>query len=67
LVEDWIESRVLRDNPLGDPHRRPIWIYLPPQYEQDRARRFPAVYQLQGMTGQLDMWRNRSAFRRSFP
>jgi hypothetical protein len=67
IDESWIESQVLRDNPLGDPHRRPIWVYLPPGYDEESARRYPAIYQIQGMTGQLDMWRNRTAFRLNFP
>jgi hypothetical protein len=62
-----MESEALRDNPLGDPHRRPVWVYLPAHYDQEPGRRFPTIYQIQGMTGQLDMWRNRSPFRRSFP
>jgi hypothetical protein len=40
---------------------------LPPGYDDDPARRYPAVYMIQGLTGQLDMWRNRSAFRRNTP
>jgi S-formylglutathione hydrolase FrmB len=66
-VEHEIESAVLRGNPLGDPHVRPLWVYLPPGHEAEPGRRYPTVYVIQGMTGQLDMWRNRSAFRRSFP
>ena len=62
-----IESDVLRDNPLGDPHVRPLWVYLPPAYETEPDRRFPTIYLIQGMTGQLDMWRNRSAFRPNVP
>src|SRR5581483_6824629 len=58
-----MESAVLRDNPLGDPHVRPLWVYLPPAYDAEPERRFPSIYLIQGMTGQLDMWRNRSAFR----
>lgn len=65
LREFSIESRLLRSNHLGDPWRRPIWVYLPPGYGDDPGARFPTVYLLQGMTGQLDMWRNRSAFRRT--
>jgi hypothetical protein len=61
------DSELLRHNPLGDPHQRPLWIYLPPGYDEDRERRYPAVYWIQGFTGQLDMWRNRSAFRLNFP
>ena len=61
------ESNVLKDNPLRDPYRRPLWVYLPPGYDDDANRRYPSVYQIQGLTGQLDMWRNRAAFRKNFP
>jgi hypothetical protein len=65
--EHTIASEALRDNPLGDPHDRPIWVYVPPGYDDDPSRRYPSVYMIQGLTGQLDMWRNRSPFRRNFP
>jgi len=65
--ETAFESEALRDNPLGDPHERPLWVYLPPDYDQDLDRRYPTVYVIQGLTGQLDMWRNRAAFRKNFP
>jgi Putative esterase len=61
-----IESEVLRGNALGDPHVRPLWVYVPPGYDDDPRRRFPCVYVIQGLTGQLDMWRNREAFRPSY-
>jgi S-formylglutathione hydrolase FrmB len=62
-----LESEVLKGNPLGDPHLRPLWIYLPPGYDDDGDRRYPSIYVIQGLTGQLDMWRNRTPFRRNFP
>jgi Putative esterase len=65
--ETVFESEVLAGNPLGDPHRRPLWVYLPPGYYEEPERRYPSVYVIQGLTGQLDMWRNRAAFRRNFP
>ena len=65
--EHVVESELLRGNPLGDPHARPLWVYVPPGYEDDADRRYPSIYVLQGLTGQLDMWRNRAAFRPSFP
>src|SRR2546422_3682327 len=61
-----IESEVLRGNPLGDPAVRPLWVYVPPGYDDEPDRRFPAVFVIQGLTGQLDMWRNREAFRPNF-
>jgi S-formylglutathione hydrolase FrmB len=60
-------SEVLQANPLGDPHERPLWVYLPPGYDEDGEERYPSIYMIQGLTGQLDSWRNRSAFRRNFP
>jgi molybdopterin converting factor small subunit len=62
-----IESEALRDNPLGDPNVRPLWVYLPPAYETEPDRRFASIYLIQGLTGQIDMWRNRTAFRPSTP
>jgi len=40
---------------------------VPPGYDEDSERRYPSIYAIQGLTGQLDMWRNRSAFRRNYP
>jgi hypothetical protein len=60
-------STALEGNRLGDPHARPLWVYLPPGYDDDPQRRFPSVYVIQGLTGQVDMWRNRTPFRRNFP
>src|SRR3989442_798020 len=64
--EHVIVSDVLRGNPLGDPHERPLWVYTPPGYAGGGAR-YPAVYVIQGFTGQIEMWRNRSPFRPTFP
>ena len=48
-------SKVLADNPLGDPHVRKLAVWLPPQYDEaagaGRGRRFPALYDLVGFTG----------------
>jgi S-formylglutathione hydrolase FrmB len=63
LDEAEIDSEALRGNPLGDPSARPIWVYLPPSYDAEPDRRFPVLYVIQGFTGQVDMWRNRVAFR----
>jgi hypothetical protein len=67
LEEQVIESAVLQGNLPGDPTRRPLWVYLPPAYATEPNRRFPTIYLIQGMTGQVDMWHNRSAFRRNVP
>ena len=65
--EGVIDSRALRGNALGDPHERPVWVYLPPGYDDDPDRRYASVYLIQGLTGQVDMWRNRTPFRKNFP
>lgn len=44
-------SRVLADNPLGDPHERRFPVWLPPQYSKTRSRRFPVLFDLVGYTG----------------
>jgi S-formylglutathione hydrolase FrmB len=61
-----IESEALKGNALGDPHERPILVYVPPGYADEPERRYPSIYVIQGLTGQLDMWRNRAPFRKNF-
>ena len=66
IDEHVLTSELLRGNPLGDPHERPLWVYVPPGYDDDPDRRYPAVYVIQGYTGQVGMWRNRDPFRQPF-
>jgi putative esterase len=49
-----VESDLLAGNPLGDPVRRPLYVYRSPGV--DGGREVPAVYVIQGFTGQVDMW-----------
>src|SRR3954464_1562120 len=51
LDEHVIDSPTLRGNPLGDPHERPLWVYVPPGYDDEPDRRYPSVYVIQGYTG----------------
>jgi S-formylglutathione hydrolase FrmB len=48
-------SRVLADNPLGDPATRLLDVWLPPQYDagagRGRGKRFPVLFDLVGYTG----------------
>lgn len=44
-------SSILKDNPLGDPHVRKLHVWLPPQYNKSRNKRFPVLYDLAGYTG----------------
>ena len=65
--EHLFESELLKGNPLKDPSQRPLWVYLPPGYAAEPQRRYPSIYVIQGLTGQIDMWRNRNPFRCNFP
>ena len=65
IDERVITSEQLQGNPLGDPHERPLWVYLPPGYD-DTHTRYPAVYVIQGYTGHVAMWANRRPFRQPF-
>src|SRR3954462_14348285 len=66
LDEHVIDSAELRGNPLGDPHERPLWVYVPPGYDDEPDRRYPSIYVIQGYTGHLTMWRNRAPYRQPF-
>jgi S-formylglutathione hydrolase FrmB len=48
-------SRILADNPLGDPSLRKLGVWLPAEYDQGathgRGQRFPVLYDLVGFTG----------------
>jgi hypothetical protein len=66
LDEHVFESELLRRNPLFDPWKRPLWVYVPPRYGEERERRYPSIYILQGYLGHLEMWRNRAPFRKAF-
>ncbi|HTP49310.1 MAG TPA: alpha/beta hydrolase [Anaeromyxobacteraceae bacterium] len=52
LELDWIESPALSDNPLGDPARRPVYLYLPARHRPG----LPAVYFLHGFGGSAHSW-----------
>ena len=65
LDEHWVDFAALRGNPLGDPSERPLMVYTPPGYA-DSDQRYPSVYILQGYTGHVAMWRNRSPYRQPF-
>jgi len=62
LDELVVDSELLAGNPLGDPTRRPLYVYRSPGLARGEAGGVPAVYVIQGYTGQLDMWKGRSAF-----
>jgi len=65
LDKTTIDSRLLRDNPLGDPYVRPLWIYTPPGYD-DTTARYPAVFVIQGYTAHVAMQANRMPYRQPY-
>jgi S-formylglutathione hydrolase FrmB len=62
LDELVVQSELLAANPLGDPARRPLYVYRSPGVAGDAGGPVPSVYVIQGFTGQVDMWLSRSAF-----
>lgn len=44
------DSKILKDNPLGDPSEREFPVYLPPSYGK-QGKNFPVVYLISGYTG----------------
>lgn len=55
------QSKVLKNNPLKDPSKREIVVYLPPSYEKSK-KNYPVVYLIAGFTGYGKMNMNLSAF-----
>lgn len=63
-----LESPALLGNRLGDPSRRPLFVYLPPGYDDDPARCFPVVYVLQGYAASVSSWLHApSSFEPTYP
>lgn len=58
------KSKVLENNPLGDKFIRDLFVYLPPDYAEDKH--YPCVYVLTGFTGRGKMLLNDSAFTPNF-
>jgi enterochelin esterase family protein len=62
VVEETVESEVLKGNAAGDPWVRRVPIYLPPSYASHPERRYPVVYVLTGFTGRGRMLLNDAAW-----
>ena len=62
-----LDSRVLRGNALGDPHRREVHVYLPPEYDGDPKRRFPLFVDIVGFMGSGAAHLNWKPFDESVP
>lgn len=50
---DWVDSPALANNPLGDPTRRPLAVYLPPGFDPAASQRYGVLYCLHGYTGNV--------------
>jgi len=62
LVDDAVDSAALAGNPLGDPARRRLLVWLPPGYDDDTGRRHPVIYVLPGYGSCVEEWCNRDLF-----
>jgi S-formylglutathione hydrolase FrmB len=62
-----IDSHVLRGNPLGDPHERPLLVHVPPGYDDEPGRRYPTIFWLPGYTAHNGTLFNRLPFRQPYP
>ncbi len=54
------ESEILKNNPPGDPSKRDLCVYLPPDY--DETKQYPSVYFLSGFTGRGKSFLNDKPF-----
>lgn len=67
VVELEHDSRVLRDNPLGDPTTRKVTVYLPADYDRRTDMRFVQLWDLAGFTGAGPKHANWQAFGENLP
>jgi enterochelin esterase family protein len=58
VVVERFESRVLANNPAGDPNVRTVPVYLPPSYDRTPERRYPVLFVLTGFSGRGRMLLN---------
>jgi S-formylglutathione hydrolase FrmB len=65
LLELTVDSPALAGNPLGDPPRRLLFVYLPPGHADGAG--LPAVYFLHGFTGSGRGWLNVSPWSPTVP
>ena len=63
------QSKILKGNPLGDPHVRAVHVWLPPQYDDQRFAdtRFPVLYDMVGFMGAGPSHTNWKAFGENLP
>lgn len=64
LIELELDSAALAGNPLGDPARRPLLVWLPPGHD---GGPLPAIYFLHGFTGTARGWITAGPFQPTVP
>lgn len=62
-----LDSKVLKGNALGDPHRREVQVYLPEGYDRDLARRYPVFCDVVGFMGAGPAHTNWKGFDENVP
>jgi len=50
---DFVRSKALAGNAMGDPSERAAAVYLPPGYDAGGSQRYPVLYVLHGYTGNV--------------
>ena len=53
-----VSAPSLSGNLLGDPVVQRVFVYLPPSYKREPARRYPSLYLLHGYTDNPEAWMN---------
>ena len=61
------DSSVLKGNALGDPTRREVIVYLPPEYDKHPRKRFPVFVDIVGYMGSGRAHTNWKAFEEDVP
>jgi enterochelin esterase-like enzyme len=62
-----LDSPALKGNALGDPHRREVHVYLPPEHDREPDRRFPVFCDVVGFMGSGQSHLNWKPFDESVP
>ncbi len=65
--EHVFESDALRGNPLGDPYERPLWVYVPPGYDDEPGAALPVGLRDPGADGPARDVAKSRAVRKNYP
>jgi enterochelin esterase-like enzyme len=62
-----LDSKILKGNRLGDPSRREVTVYLPPEYDRQNRKRFPVFVDIVGFFGSGQAHLNWKPFDENIP